>query len=131
MKFAKLAGVVAFSTLVGVAAVPAFAADGDKMQSFDQWATSAAGQYQGRIPRQVYIDEMGRRWDANPNRAGTRTTYLDDLGRRYDQADVNRQGLTPAEASRLSGNVDSSAGPARSGTGAQPGNMGPGSMKAQ
>jgi len=48
----------------------------------------------GRISRKAYMDEMGRRWDA---------------------MDRNQQGLTPAEVSRIYGNVDSAAGPARSG----------------
>jgi hypothetical protein len=130
--FGKTARAVAFVSMLGaVALAPAHAADGDKMQSFDTWATQAAGQYNGRIPRQVYLDEMGRRWEANPNRQGSRAEYLDELGRQYDQLDVKRQGLSPAEASRITGNVDTSAGPAKSGSGVQPGNMGPGSAKGQ
>ena len=38
---------------------------------------------------------------------------------------------TPAEVSELTGNVDSSAGPALEGSGVQPGNMGPGNAKGQ
>lgn len=45
--------------------------------------------------------------------------------------DPNHQGLTPAEGSRLCGNVDSAAGPAHPGSDIQAGNMGPGSSKAQ
>jgi hypothetical protein len=37
----------------------------------------------------------------------------------------------PAQASERTGAVDSSAGPTLSGSGAQPGNMGPGNMKGQ
>lgn len=84
-------------------------------QSFDKtdrdtWAETYAGQNKGRISRQAYLNEMSRRWDA---------------------IDQNQQGLTPAEVSRLYGNVDSAAGPARTGSGVQAGNMGPGNQKAQ
>jgi hypothetical protein len=76
----------------------------------DEWADTQARQHNGRISREAYMDEMSRRWDT---------------------MDHNQQGLTPAEVSRLYGNVDSAAGPARTGSGAQAGNMGPGSQKAQ
>jgi hypothetical protein len=76
----------------------------------DEWAHTQAKQHNGRISRQAYMDEMSRRWDT---------------------MDHNQQGLTPAEVSRLYGNVDSAAGPARTGSGVQAGNMGPGSQKAQ
>jgi hypothetical protein len=83
-------------------------------QSFDKtgdnWATDYATKNNGRITRKAYMDEMGRRWDA---------------------MDRNQQGLTPAEVSRIYGNVDSAAGPARTGSGVQGGNMGPGNQKAQ
>jgi hypothetical protein len=74
-------------------------------QSFDKtgqdaWAETQAKQSKGRISRQAYLDEMSRRWDT---------------------MDREQQGLTPAEVSRLYGNVDSAAGPARTGTGVQPG----------
>lgn len=74
------------------------------------WVDDYAARNNGRVSRQAYMDEMGRRWDA---------------------MDRNQQGLTPAEVSRLTGNVDSSAGPARTGSGVQAGNMGPGNQKAQ
>jgi hypothetical protein len=83
-------------------------------QSFDKtgdsWATDYATKNNGRISRKAYMDEMGRRWDA---------------------MDKNQQGLTPAEVSRMYGNVDSAAAPARTGSGVQGGNMGPGNQKAQ
>jgi hypothetical protein len=83
-------------------------------QSFDktgqEWATDYATKNKGRITRQAYMDEMGRRWDA---------------------VDKSHQGLTPAEVSRIYGNVDSAAGPARTGSGVQGGNMGPGNQKGQ
>jgi hypothetical protein len=133
MNIRKLAQAMALSSIVGVTTiVPAYAADGDKMQSFDTWANQTATQYGGRIPRQVYIDEMGRRWEMDPNRYGTRAMYIDQMGRRWDLVDVDGRGLTPSDASRLTGNVDTSAlGPPLTGSDVQPGNMGPGSTKAQ
>lgn len=84
-------------------------------QSFDKmgrdtWADRHAEQNKGRISREAYMDEMSRRWDA---------------------MDPNDRGLTPAEVSRLYGNVDSAAGPGHTGSGVPTGNMGPGSPKAQ
>lgn len=74
------------------------------------WERGYAAQHNGRISRDAYMEEMGRRWDA---------------------LDRNRQGLTPSEVSRLTGHVDSSAPPALTGSGVQAGNMGPGNSKAQ
>ena len=83
-------------------------------QSFDKtgdsWTSDYATRNNGRVTRKAYMEEMGRRWDA---------------------MDHAQQGLTPAEVSRLYGNVDSAAAPARTGSGVQPGNMGPGNQKAQ
>ena len=83
-------------------------------QSFDKtgdsWATDYATKNNGRISRKAYMDEMGRRWDS---------------------MDKSQQGLTPADVSRMYGNVDSAAAPARTGSGVQAGNMGPGNQKAQ
>ena len=45
--------------------------------------------------------------------------------------DANRGGLSPAEASRLTGRVDSNAPAPLSGSGVQPGNMGPGNSKGK
>ena len=73
------------------------------------WATRWAKDNQGRISRQAYMDEMGRRWDS---------------------MDRSSQGLTPAEVSRLTGKVDvDHSAPPRTGSGAQAGNMGPSSTK--
>ena len=124
-----------FQTIALVAALsgtlPAMAESTNSV-TFEGWANQTAPRYQGRIPRDIYLDEMGRRWDANPNRLGTRELYLNDLRFQWDAADPNHQGLTPAEISRLTGNVDSStAGMPMSGSGAQPGNMGPSNAKGQ
>jgi hypothetical protein len=74
------------------------------------WVYDYSARHQGRISRQAYLDEMGRRWDA---------------------ADTNQQGLTPAEVSRLTGRVDTNAPVPLSGSGVQAGNMGPGNTKGQ
>ena len=91
----------------------------------------AAAQNGGLIREEVFLDEMGRRWDANPNHTGMRSIYLENLRARWEGVDPANQGLTPAQVSELTGNVDSSALPSESGTGVQPGNMGPGNMKGQ
>ena len=56
---------------------------------------------------------------------------MDEMGRRWDAMDKGNQGLTPAEVSRMTGRVDSGALPGKTGTSAQPGNMGPGNAKGQ
>jgi len=76
----------------------------------DLWMQDHSVRNNGRISRQAYLDEMGRRWDA---------------------MDANRGGLSPAEASRLTGRVDSNAQAPLSGSGVQPGNMGPGNSKGK
>ena len=138
MTMTKLAQAVAFASVLGVTVVAPVNAGGTGAHAQgtgaqdDTWTSQAAEQYNGRIPRAVYLDEMGRRWNANGNHAVTREQYLDRLGRRWDSLDANGRGLTPAEVSRLSGHVDSNtSGPALSGSGVQPGNMGPGNTKGQ
>jgi hypothetical protein len=80
-------------------------------ETMDSWATTHAGRNQGRVSRDAYMNEMGRRWDS---------------------LDRNQQGLTPAELSRLRGTVDvEGAGYPRSGSGAQAGDMGPSNSKGQ
>ena len=116
------------ATGVGRAANPSMSGAYNNSQT---WMNDAATRNNGRISRQSYLDEMGRQWDADPNHQGTRDSYLSGLRSRWDAMDLNNQGLTPAEASRISGNVDTSAGPTRSGTGTQTGNMGPGNAKGQ
>lgn len=107
MKTARWTCVLA---LAAAMSAPAFAADGDKQQSFDRWATDYSAAHNGRISRQAYMDEVGRRWDA---------------------MDTQRRGLTPAEVSNMTGKVDSNAPAPLTGTGAQPGNMGPGNSKGK
>lgn len=76
----------------------------------DLWMQDYSVRNDGRISREAYLDEMGRRWDA---------------------MDANRGGLSPAEVSRLTGRVDSNAPSPLSGSGVQPGNMGPGNSKGK
>jgi hypothetical protein len=92
---------------------------------------AAAARNGGLIREDDFLDEMGRRWDADPNHTGMRSIYLEELRARWEGMDPANQGLTPAQVSELTGNVDSSALPSESGTGVQPGNMGPGNMKGQ
>ncbi|HVE49471.1 MAG TPA: hypothetical protein VNG69_07650 [Casimicrobiaceae bacterium] len=75
----------------------------------NSWVKGYAGDHKGRISRQAYLDEMGRRWDA---------------------MDRSNEGLTPAEVSRLTGKVDvSHSAVPRTGSDVQAGNMGPTNVK--
>lgn len=78
--------------------------------SWNTWTDTQAKKNKGRVSRQAYMSEMGRRWDS---------------------MDHSKKGLTPAEVSHLYGNVDSAAMPAKTGSGVQAGNMGPGNQKGQ
>jgi hypothetical protein len=107
-------------------------AESSNSVTFEGWANDTAVQYNGRIPRDVYLDEMGRRWDADSVHRVPRDIYLRDLRSRWETVDRDNRGLTPADVSRMTGNVDSTgAGMPRSGSGAQPGNMGPSNSKGQ
>ena len=66
--------------------------------SFSGWANDYSKAHQGRISRQAYMDEAGRRWDA---------------------LDKNNQGLTTSEISRMNG--WSSTGSGMGGPGADKG----------
>ncbi|MEO8738587.1 MAG: hypothetical protein ABI537_02655 [Casimicrobiaceae bacterium] len=69
--------------------------------SMSEWSTEYSKSNQGRISRQAYMDESGRRWDA---------------------MDKNRQGLTSEEVGRMNGwNTDTGASSPGMTTGA-PGN---------
>ena len=86
----------------------------------------------GRIPRDVYLDEMGRRCDMDTDHRGTRDAYLNNLRHQWDTTDRDNLGMTPAEVSRFTGKVDSSTSMVpRSGSDVQPGNMGPANSKGQ
>jgi len=90
MTMTKLAQAVAFASVLGVTVVAPVNAGGTGAHAQgtgaqdDTWTSQAAEQYNGRIPRAVYLDEMGRRWDANGNHAVTREQYLE----RMEQASV-------------------------------------------
>jgi hypothetical protein len=71
--------------------------------SVDNWASDYARAHQGRVSRQAYMDEMGRRWDA------------------YDRSG---QGLTPDQFSQLYGSPPL-VGAERAG------NMGPANQRGQ
>lgn len=137
---------IAVASLVGAGAVTPAWAGGGTVQSYDNgaatiqsndsgtmqsWADDTAATNGGLVKEEDFLDEMGRRFDANPEHTGMRSVYLDDLRARWEAVDPGNQGLTPAQVSELTGNVDSSAEPSLSGSDVQPGNMGPGNMKGQ
>ena len=130
MTIGKLIRVVAVASILSAgAAAPAWS--GGTSVTIQGWAEQTAAQNGGVIREDAYVDEMGRRWDADPNRTGSRGLYLQDMRARWEAQDPSNQGLSPAEVSELTGNVDTSAGPTLSGTGVQPGNMGRGNAKGQ
>jgi len=132
MKITKLTCAIAFSTVVAASAASVASAESTNSQTFEGWANDTAVKYNGRVPRDVYSDEMGRRWEMDTYHKGTRSAYLADLRTRWDRMDPRNQGLPPAEISQLTGKVDSStAGMPMTGAGVQPGNMGPANAKGQ
>jgi Tfp pilus assembly protein FimT len=122
---------VALSAALLVSGAPAVA-QGTKVVTIEVWANDTAARYDGRIPRTVYLEEMSRRYDADGNRVVTREVYLNDWNTRWATMDPYGRGLSPAEVSQLTHNVDSNtSGIPRSGSGVQPGNMGPANSKGQ
>ena len=130
MTIGKLLRVIAVASILG-AGVAAPAWSGGTCVTIQSWADQTAVQNGGVIREDAYLDEMGRRWDANPNHSGSRSLYLEGMRARWEALDPSNQGLSPAQVSELTGKVDTSAGPTLSGTGVQPGNMGPGNAKGQ
>ena len=131
MRLKQAVVAVTLAASVGGVAVPALA-ESTNSTTFEGWANNTATQYNGRIPRDVYLNEMGRRWDTTPNHQGSRDAYLSDLRTRWDQVDRDNRGLTPAEVSRFSGKVDSSTSVVpKTGSGVQAGDMGPGNVKGK
>ena len=119
------------AVLGALAWVPAFAESTDSA-TFEGWANDVAVKNNGYISRDIYMNEMGRRWDTMPNHRSTRDSYLSDLRTQWDQLDPDNRGLTPAQVSKLTGKVDSpTESMPKAGGGVQPGNMGPGSSKGQ
>jgi len=132
MNFRHLIQTAALAATLGVCGTLPAMAESTNSTTFEGWANQTAPRYEGRIPRDIYLDEMGRRWDADANHVGTRELYLNQLRSQWDAMDPNSRGMTPAEISRMTGKVDSNAsGAPMSGSGAQPGNMGPGNTKGQ
>ena len=76
----------------------------------DAWVDRYSLSHGGYVSREDYLREMARRWDAS---------------------DIDGRGLTPAEMSRLTGHVDTNALAPLTGSGAQPGNMGPGNSRGE
>ena len=111
------------------------AASTDNATGLGAWASEQATSRDGRISRDAYMTEAGRRFDtldASERNGVTRQQYLDDLLRQWDTLDRDHRGLTPAEVSRLTGKVDvDAAALPRTGSGAQAGDMGPSNSKAQ
>ena len=125
-------------------------AHGTKVTTVETWTNGAATQhtvstpsvvyvettprvvYLEQTPRVVYIEGTTRRYDADGNRVYTREVYVNDWTNRSDVLDPTGRGMSPAEVSNLTHNVDSTtSGVPRSGTGVQPGNMGPANSKGQ
>ena len=77
---------------------------------FNHWVNDWSAKHHGRVTRDAYMNEMNRRWEAR---------------------DHEGRGLTPREVSEMTGRVDSEAAPALSGSGVQPGNMGPGNSRGK
>lgn len=78
-------------------------------ENFNQWMSDYAAQHNGQITRQQFLDEMGNRWDV---------------------VDTQRQGyLTPGEVREIF--IFQEAAPARTGSDAQAGYMGPANTRAQ
>src|SRR6185436_20348721 len=107
MRLKQAVVAVTLAASVGGVAVPSLA-ESTNSATFEGWANSTATQHNGRIPRDAYLNEMGRRWDMTPNHQGSRDAYLSDLRTRWNQVDRDNRGLTPAEVGRFSGSVDSS-----------------------
>ena len=84
------------------------------------------------VPQDIYYDETGRRYEAVAHPRVMRLQTVDLTGPHWVVVDPNNGGATPAEVSQLTGNVDSStSGMPFSGSGVQPGNMGPANAKGQ
>ena len=131
MKTIHFTRVITLAAVLAASTVPAFA-QSTNSQTFERWSNEAATSNDGRISRDLYLNEMGRRWDADTKHVGTRDAYLRDLETRWDKMDRDKRGLTPAQISEMTGKVDSGTSRLpQSGSGVQPGNMGPANSKGQ
>lgn len=88
--------------------------------------------YVESTPQVVYLEGTTRHYDADGNRIYTTEVYSNDWLDRSDAYDPSGRGMSPAEVSNLTHNVDSTtSGIPWNGSGAQPGNMGPANSKGQ
>lgn len=84
----------------------------------DPWASKYATEHQGRISKQAYLDEMGRRFETmDKAKRGdlTRQAYLDDLARQWEALDRTNQGLAPNDLSKITSKVPAFTDPAPAG----------------
>src|SRR6266550_7615949 len=83
MTIGKLIRVVAVASILSAgAAAPAWS--GGTSVTIQSWAEQTATQNGGVIREDAYVDEMGRRWDADPNHTGSRGLYLQDMRARWE-----------------------------------------------
>ena len=145
MNIRRLSTVLAVALLASGA--PALAHE-TKAATIEVWTNNTATQYTTTspqviyetpgvvylesTPRVIYLDGTTRRYDADGNRVYTRDVYSSDWGNRSDAWDPRGRGMSPAEVSNLTHNVDSTtSGVPWSGAGVQAGNMGPANSKGQ
>ena len=98
LKTATIAMALAAFSVGTVYAQSAGSAGGGKTEStttFQEWLNAHSAKNNGRVQRQAYMDEMGRRWDT---------------------MDKNKQGLTMAEVRGFSGPPAVMGGPTSTNT---------------
>ena len=104
--------------------------NGTVIQTFEP-ATKQTVVVVERSPRTVYLDELGYPY-AEPTTASIIVVPAEVGSDRWSATLHDDGGMTPADISRITGRVDSStAGMPMSGSGVQPGNMGPANAKGQ
>ena len=105
-------------------------ANGTVVQTFEP-TTNPAVVVVERSPRTVYLDEWGRPY-VEPANSSIVVVPAEVGSDRWSVTTHDDGGMTPADVSRITGKVDSStSGMPMSGSGAQPGNMGPANAKGQ
>jgi hypothetical protein len=95
----RLLQTLAVATAVGMVSPVYAQADNTNSKSFPGWMSDYSKTNEGRISRQAYMDEAGRRWDAmdRTNRGLT----LDEVNRAYGYANpgaptMNKDTAPPA-----------------------------------
>ena len=129
-KRTSLQGVAIAMAVCGATALGATSAGA---QTFERPGYVSGGVVIEHSPRDVYLDEMGRPYVAVPRET---IIVVPAVPERWDTVTkyetYENRGMTPADVSRMTGKVDSStSGVPMSGSGAQPGNMGPANSKGQ